>query len=229
MFDLIDDFPPPFKSKKRSIGGYGLDPGHCFLFEVGEDGFKVTREFGSISAQSWFDELDFWPEEEFWTLENKRLDKIIHSISEKRVKDAEDIRNYILRFFGQKLSNFLATERETITKDLPELWKKYPDILEMEVRDGPIVCPKAAEPEFCALEIEFDTDEKVWNLRLLTTYSAPQYIDPEPTELECEYFDELIKRKEEVHLDWEESFIREKLIAADPRWEKFINAKQGED
>jgi hypothetical protein len=72
-------------------------------------------------------------------------------------------------------------------------------------------------------------DEKVWRLQLLTTYSAPYYVDPEATELECDSFDELVKRKEEIHLNWEESFIRETLMSADRRWERFINLKKGDD
>ena len=233
MFDFFDDFPPPFKFELVPIGSVGFDPGHSFEFKVGEDGFTVTREFGPISPGDWFHALSFWPEDVFWTRKRKRLDGLINSIPKSQVRDAAEVQwrinNNLSFYYGESLEKFIKEERETSTRELPELWKRYPEMMKLRLTDGPIFCPKAYIPEFCGLEIGFDPKDRVWRLDLLTTYSEPYDDDPDPTELECDSFDELIKRKDEIHLDWKESFIRKQLIAADPRWERFINLKRGDD
>ena len=223
------DFPPPFTTELEPIGSYGMDNGHCFEFEVDHTGFTVTRHFGPVSAYDCFTDLGFWPDYVFWRVTRKRLGTALKAIPKTRLKeDVDSIMQRISWHYGGVFSKYLEEENETKDKDLPKLWEKWEENLEVSIRIGPVTCPEVSEPEYCGLEIWFEPGLERWIMTLAEAGDIPSYDFAEQTGIIAPYFDEILFRKEEIELHWPDDKIIRTLCKADKRWRKFIKKKRPE-
>lgn len=227
MFDRRDDFPPPYESALRPIGSYGLDTGTKFVFSVDHDGFNISKEYGEASVSEIFNDYCFWPSFVFWETRKKRLSKILEVIPEQKMEESsDDIIRRISWHYGDIFADYLKEENAAKPWELRALWEKWKKNLEVTIRIGPITCPKADNPEYSGLEIYFDSREKLWCMNLASDGDIPD-TTYHGESISAEYFPDLLARKEEIQLNWDDAVIKKTLIDADPRWRRFISARAG--
>ena len=229
--DSESEYPEPFESGWMDCGSRTIDPGMHFTLEVDDCGFNLRKDYGVMSVNDLFGELDWWPTERGWEGQNASLLGLLGEVAPKVQLELSELLDLVRQQFvcyGFDEIDAYIDDEQTLAFTREDLISRYSQFVdEFRIPGLPsddIAGLAMGEEEegsrYRGLELAFGSEG--WSATIWEPDPCDEMFLPETWD--CDTLDEVIRKCEGTsYFPGTRENLVGLLVDSDPRWQRFVD------